>query len=388
MPIFRCTACGWFVAVFALLLASAQQLRAEGDDEDAAPDIGRAVYVGDDLLRGYDPRPGLVTKQTHVATPAFPAIDIHCHWGLDVEPAFLLQKMDELGVERAINLSGGNGEKLEQMLARYHPAAPGRLVIFCSLSYAGIDEPGWGERQAEWLEEVHRKGVAGLKVFKSLGLTVKDGSGKLVPIDDPRLDPVWAKCGELGIPVLIHAADPKPFFEPVDEHNERWMQLQRHPDWSFHGPQFPTRDEVLAQRDRMVAKHPGTIFIGAHLGENGEDLAKLAERLDRLPNLVVDISGRVSELGRQPYSARRFIIKYQDRVLFGTDRYPGQPVQPRYQIYYRFLESDDEYFDYYQHPFPPSGDWKIYGVFLPREVLEKVYRTNAERVLGLSGARP
>jgi predicted TIM-barrel fold metal-dependent hydrolase len=180
------------------------------------------------------------------------------------------------------------------------------------------------------------------------------------------------------MPVLIHSADPLAFFQPIDRNNERLMQLGRHPDWSFYGPQFPDREEVLAQRNRVLARHPGTSFIGAHLGGNAEDLAALGEVLDRYPNFVVDISGRVAELGRQPYSARRFFLKYPDRILFGTDRYPGRPDQPRHRVYYRFLETQDEYFEYHEHDFPPTGEWRIHGIFLPDDVLEKVYHLNAD----------
>jgi predicted TIM-barrel fold metal-dependent hydrolase len=213
---------------------------------------------------------------------------------------------------------------------------------------------------------------------------VKDKSGRVVPIDDERLDPVWARCGELGMPVLIHSADPIAFFMPVDRRNERWMQLKRHPDWSFHGVEFPRYEEVLAQHNRVVKRHPKTTFVSAHLANSGENLVQLARWLDQMPNLYVDLSGRVSELGRQPYAARTFLIQYQDRVLFGTDRYPGRADQPRHRVYYRFLETADEYFKYYDHPFPPSGDWRIYGVFLPDEVLSKIYAGNADRILGFA----
>lgn len=345
-------------------------------------DLGQAVYVGDTIIKRYDPTPALVTKVTPVPTPAFPATDIHAHWSLKVTPQALLDAMADLGVERAVNLSGGFGPQLDQMLETYHKAAPGRLLIFANIDFDRIDEPGFGETMASMIEAAHAKGVAGVKIFKSLGLTIKDGSGKVVPIDDPRLDPIWAKCGELGIPVLIHSADPVAFFQPIDERNERWLQLHRFPSWSFHGPEFPSYEEVLAQHDRMIGRHPGTTFISAHMGSQAEDLETLGRRLARLPNMYVDISGRVAELGRQPYTARRFLIEWEDRVIYGTDRYPGRPDQPRHRIYYRFLETDDEYFKYYDHPFPPTGEWRIHGVFLPREVLRKVYQTNADRALG------
>ena len=345
-------------------------------------DLGPAVFVGETIIKGYDPTPALVTKVTPVPRPKFPATDIHAHWPLQLDPAQLLAAMDDLGVERAVNLSGGFGPQLDRMLEKFHAAAPGRLVVFANLDTKQIDAPDFGQRMATMIREAHAKGLGGLKIFKSLGLTIKDASGRVVPIDDPRFDPIWAACGELGIPVLIHSADPIAFFDPIDEKNERWVQLHRHPDWSFHGPQFPSFAEVIRQHDAMIARHPTTRFISAHMGSQAEDLASLSERLARLPNLVVDLSGRVAELGRQPYAARRFLLQWQDRVLFGTDRYPGRPDQPRNRIYYRFLETDDEYFKYYDHPFPPTGEWRIYGVHLPDDVLRKIYQTNADRALG------
>lgn len=364
----------WRLWIATIVLAFSVLARAEDE-------AGTAVYAGKELLKDYRPTPTLVTKRTLVQRPKFPAIDIHCHWSLMQDPQFLLTSMDKLGVKAAINLSGGYGKELDAMLEKFSKAAPDRLLIFCNLDFKTIDEPDYSPKLASYIEEAHAKGVRGLKIFKSLGLTVKDKSGKVVPIDDPRLDAAWAKCGELHMPVLIHAADPIAFFQPIDEHNERWMQLKRHPDWSFYGPEFPKRDEVLAQRNHIVEQYPQTVFIGAHVASSDEDLAQIGRWLDQYPNLYVDISGRVSELGRKPYSARKFLIQYQDRILFGTDRYPGRPDQPRYTIYYRFLETADEYFDYYNHPFPPEGEWKIYGVFLPDEVLEKIYHLNAERAL-------
>jgi predicted TIM-barrel fold metal-dependent hydrolase len=347
------------------------------------PRNGAAIYVGDEMIRGYRPEPMLVTPETAVEKPRYPVIDIHCHWTTRNDAAAMLAAMDDHGIERAVNLSGGWGRGLEATLDIFRTASERRFIIFCNVDFSRIDEPGFGETMADELRAAHEKGAAGLKIFKDLGLKIRDASDTLVPIDDPRLDPIWAVCGELEMPVLIHSGDPAAFFLPIDETNERWMQLKRHPDWSFHGDEFPSRAEVLAQRDRMMKRHRGTTFIGAHLGSSAEDLAALTRTLDEHANFYVDFSGRVAELGRQPYSARKFLIAYQDRVLFGSDRYPGRPDQPRYRVYYRFLETDDEYFDYYDHPFPPTGEWKIYGVFLPDEVLKKVYHDNAARLLGL-----
>jgi predicted TIM-barrel fold metal-dependent hydrolase len=366
--------------------AAAQQSRSPatsaGADEPPPREIGTMVYVGEDAVRDYRPEPALVTPVTTVERARHAAVDVHCHWTLEQDPQAMLRAMDERNVLRAVNLSGGWGEKLARMLERFHDAAPDRLIIFCNIDFTAIDEPGFGEQVAAMLRDARRRGVRGLKIFKDLGLRIRDASGGLVAVDDPRLDPIWAECGRLGMPVLIHSADPVAFFRPVDGANERWMQLRRHPDWSFHGEGFPSREEVIAQRNRVMKRHPGTIFIGAHVGGNAEDLAAAASVLDEHPNLYLDISGRVGELGRQPYAARRFFLRYQDRLLFGTDRYPGRSDQPRYRVYYRFLETDDEHFLYYDHPFPPAGDWRIYGVFLPDDVLAKVYRENADRLLG------
>ncbi|WP_428940339.1 amidohydrolase family protein [Fontivita pretiosa] len=349
--------------------------------QTSQPAAGRAVYVGEELLKDYDPLPALVTRQTPIDKPRFPVIDIHCHWSIDRDPQALLTAMDRLGIRAAVNLSGGHGDELKEMLAKFTAAAPDRLLIFANIDFDRIDEPDFAQRTVAELEQAKRLGARGLKIFKSLGLSIRDKSGQLVPVDDPRLDPIWRACARLHWPVLIHSGDPIAFFQPVDRHNERWMQLKRHPDWSYFGPQFPSYAQVMAQHYRMIARHRDTVFISAHLANSGEDLATLSRWLEELPNLYVDLAGRVAELGRQPYSARRFLIRFQDRVLFGTDRYPGRKDQPRERIYYRFLETDDEYFNYYDHPFPPEGDWRIYGVFLPDEVLNKIYHENAERAL-------
>ena len=343
----------------------------------------RALYIKGDLVLGYQPKSNLVQKQSTPGKPKYPVIDVHTHFSGDLSPTFLIEKMDALGIRAIINLSGGYGTKLDRMLEKFSQYDPQRLIIFCNLDLSKIDDPDFSEQMVAFLSAAHAKGAKGLKIFKDLGLTLKDKTGQIVAIDDVRFDPVWAKAGELRMPVLIHTADPVAFFKPADRFNERLMQLKRHPDWSFYGAEFPKRETIIAQRNRVIARHPDTIFIGAHVGNSAEDLTALGKLLESCPNLYVDVAGRVAELGRQPYTAREFFIKYQNRVLFGTDRYPGKSIQPRYKIYYRFLQTQDEYFDYYDHPFPPTGEWKIYGVFLPDEVLEKIYFKNAERLLGL-----
>ncbi|MBC7782983.1 MAG: amidohydrolase [Burkholderiales bacterium] len=344
---------------------------------------GMAVYSGNDLLLNYRPESTLVTPVHKIEKPKYPAIDIHCHWVGQLDPKMLLANMEELGISHAVNLSGGFGKDLLAMLDRFTAASNGRLIIFANLDFKPIDDAEFGTYNAQILEAARAKGCAGLKLFKSLGLTIRDKAGKIVPVDDPRFNPVWQTCARLKMPVLIHSADPKSFFTPTDARNERWMQLKRHPGWSFFGGDFPKWDEVVAQRNRMIKANPETTFIIAHMAEGSNDYALLGKWLDEMPNMNIDISGRENEIGRQPLASRRFFIKYADRILFGTDRYPGRPDQPRNRIYYRMLETEDEYFDYYDHPYPPTGEWKIYGLNLPDDVLEKIYRGNAARLLGL-----
>jgi uncharacterized protein len=349
---------------------------------ESEPSAGRAVYVGQELLRDYNPVSSLVTPVTHIGKPKFPVIDFHGHWTARESPGFLLKHMDDLGVSHAVNLSGGSGESALKLLDIYAaPQHAGRLITFVNLDFKDFDSPDWSAKQVAFLEEARARGAKGLKIFKGLGLTTRDGAGNLIPVDHAKLDPIWDRCGLIGFPVLIHSADPVPFFQPIDERNERWMQLKRHPDWSFFGPGFPSWDAVIAKRNRVIAQHPKTTFVVAHLAESGNDLKRLGEWLDAMPNMHVDLSGREAEIGRQPFAARRFFIKYADRVLFGTDRYPGRPDQPRYKVYYRILETEDEYFDYFDHGFPPTGEWKVYGLHLPDDVLQQVYSGNAKRLL-------
>ncbi len=221
-------------------------------------------------------------------------------------------------------------------------------------------------------------GVSGVKFFKQFGLGYRDRDGKLLKIDDPQWDPIWNVCGELHLPVLIHTADPSAFFKPIDATNERYEELSRHPDWSFYGSDYPSRDKLHAAHNRVIARHPQTIFIAAHMANDGESLTELAQWLDAYPNMVVDTASRISELGRQPYTAHDFFLKYQDRILFGTD---GPWPALRLSYYWRFFETRDEYFPYSEKEFPPQGFWRIYGIGLPDDVLKKIYFENALRIM-------
>jgi predicted TIM-barrel fold metal-dependent hydrolase len=257
--------------------------------------------------------------------------------------------------------------------------------VFAGIDYAALSqEADIGQVEADRLRESVAAGARGLKIWKTLGLHAKDSTHRRIPVDDDRLDPLWAAAAELGVPVLIHVADPMAFFQPLDLRNERYAELRRHPDWYYHsahradGRVFPTHTELMAQFQRLLERHPQTTFIGAHLASSGEDLAALSAMLDRHANLTVDIAARINELGRQPYSARDFLERYQDRVLFGTDAGPN----PRaYRLYYRFLETRAEYMSYSLWESHRQGEWRIYGVDLPDAVLRKVYRDNAKRLI-------
>jgi len=343
------------------------------------------------LLEQFCPRSKLVTKTTLVNQPRFPTIDAHNHLaepfggGWDKKPiAELLTQLDEAGIVHYIDLDGGWGEDILQAHLDYFKAqAPERFHVF-----GGVDWDKWlelgdsfPEYAARHLEIQKSWGAEGLKIWKPFGLHVRDHKGALVRVDDPRIDPLWETAGRLCLPVLIHVADPVAFFDPIDETNERWEELGQHPEWAFTSPPFPPFMDIMNAFYNLVKRHPQTTFIGAHVGGYAENLTWVAKMLDECPNYYIDIAARLGELGRQPYTARRFFIKYQDRILFGSDFGPDLEA---YRLYYRFLETDDEYFNYNVGEKPLQGRWYAYGIFLPDEVLEKVYRANAEKILNIN----
>jgi predicted TIM-barrel fold metal-dependent hydrolase len=345
------------------------------------------AWADDDIrqlkLADWQPRSMLVTKATDVDRPMFPAVDVHNHLGAGKQHltpervAGYLEEMNEAGVATVVNLDGGWGDRLKETIAALDAAHPGRFLTFALVNFDGIDADDWTQREAARLNESFAAGAKGLKFHKTLGLNVRYKDGRLMTVDDPKLDAIWKVCAEHKRPVMIHTADPAAFFTALDRFNERWHELNEHPAWLFFGERFPPRDELLRQLERVVARNPDTTFIGAHFGNNAEDLASVGRWLDQYPNFMVDFDARISELGRQPYTTRRFFIKYQDRILFGTDTTPRRKA---FRIYYRFLETDDEYFDC-RESHHLQGFWMIYGIFLPKEVLEKIYHKNAERVL-------
>jgi len=360
------------------------------------------------LLSDYEPKSMLQVPEAHVPKARFPVIDIHTHltWSKKVTngialaserdilgtPEECLSIMDRKNIHTLVNLTGGYGPGLAQTVKKYDRVHAGRFITFTEPSYEFFLRPDYSKLQADAIEQAHRDGARGLKILKTLELYLRDNitTGKLIKIDDPRFDPMWDACGQLNLPVAIHVSDPVAFFTPTDRFNERYEELSNHPDWSFHGRDFPTNAEILEARNRVMARHPKTRFIVLHVGNFSENLANVSENLDRFPNMTVDIAARIGELGRQPRTARKFFDKYQDRVLFGTDATPHGDEFPQqvfndalYEIYYRFLETDDEYFDYAPAKTPPQGRWQIYGVNLPEPVLRKVYHANAARELRL-----
>ena len=364
-------------------------LLAAGTGRAADPPV--ASDIRELKLRDWEPRSSMVTKTTIVEKPLYPVVDIHNHLGGGKERLTAetvkkyLTEMNEAGVRTVVNLDGGWGDRLKETLAALDEAHPGRFLTYALVNFDGIDEENWGEREAKQLEEGFKAGAKGLKFHKTFGLRYRYKNGKLVPVDDPKLDPVWAMCAKHNRPVIIHIADPAAFFTPLDRYNERWHELNSNPGWLFYGEPFPKRQDLLDQLHRVIARHPKTTFVNTHFGNNAEDLAAVADKLDKYPNMYVDIDARISELGRQPYATRKFFLKYQDRIMFGTDTPPRRDA---YRIYYRFLETDDEYFDC-SASHHLQGFWNIYGIFLPKEVLKKVYHENAERVLfGLKSDKP
>ncbi|MFW5980759.1 MAG: amidohydrolase family protein [Halanaerobiaceae bacterium] len=333
-------------------------------------------------LFDYKPEPQLITEETHIKKAKYEAVDAHNHLRhiVDKSKKFIdeyVKRLDECNVKAVVNLDGGWGENLDRHLETFKKPYPDRFYVLANIDWSDVEKPDFSKRAVKKLEESIEKGARGLKIFKKLGLGVKDTNGNYLPVDTPRMDPVWEKCGELNIPVLIHTSDPAAFFTPLDEHNERLEELIDHPDWMFNQPEYYSKSELLQQRNNVIARHPDTVFIGAHVGNYPENLKKVSVWLDKYPNFYVDLSARLSELGRQPYSARKFIINYADRILMGTDgNAMGQPVTEMYRLHWRFFESDDEYFDIAKsHKF--QGRWKVHGMFLPDQVLKQIYYENA-----------
>ncbi len=343
--------------------------------DDRFVDLMRAEAETDLRLSDFRPRTALRTAVHAIEQPRFPVIDFHNH--LDsMNPKDVLAVMDRCGVEHVVNITMQVGQRALDIMDCYHGTAPDCFSSIGWMDWSGIERDDFAELTIDRLHRLIEHGACGIKFWKDFGLTIRGGDGELLRIDDERFAPIFEECGKLGLPVMFHTADPTAFFDPIDARNERYEELSAHPDWSFSSSPV-SKHTLLEQRNRVIARHPATTFIGAHCAESSEDLGSLAEQLDVLPNLLIDISARTSELGRQPYTARAFLLKYADRILFGTDLLPEVEM---YRLYYRFLETADEYVEYPSHV-SRQGRWNIYGVFLPEEALRKIYRENALKLL-------
>jgi len=352
------------------------------------PQTDTVMYFED-----YDPPSSLVVTQNPLTSAKYPVFDVHNHqWNMSKEHLEeLTTEMDKINLAVMVNLSGRGFTRIEtepgkfeyrikdsqflkESIKNIREQSPSRFILFTNIDFHDFGTEGWIERTLHELEDDVKSGAHGLKIYKNLGLTLKDSNGNRVPADDERLDPIWQKCAELGIPVLIHTGEPFQFWLPKDKYNERWLELKQKPN-RYRDPKiYPPWEQIMEEQHNVFRKHPNTVFINAHLGWLGNDLAKLGKLMDELPNMYTEIGAVLAELGRQPRFAREWFIKYQDRVMFGKDSWNPE----EYYVYFRVLETDDEYFDYYRkrHAF-----WKMYGMGLPDEVLKKLYYKNALRII-------
>lgn len=381
------------------LAAEAARLAAQ----QAAPANGPSPQNGTEAgmqLRDYTPKSMLHVAKTDVPRSRYPVIDWHTHIthgsGLNkgdgisfsATPEDCLPVMDRRNLHTMVDLTGGYGAGLREAIAKLQAPHAGRFVVFTEPAYNLVDDPSYPQRQADLIKDAHNSGAKGLKVLKTLGLVLRDRvtEGPLVKIDDPRFDPMWETVGGLEMPVAIHTSDPEAFFLPTDQNNERWEELYYHPNWSYYNKGTPSNMELQEARRNVMRRHPKTKFVCLHVADS-ENLPYVSECLDAHPNMYVDIAARISELGRQPRASKKFFDKYQDRIMFGTDAsfHSTTPQQEfgdeLYQIYFRFLETEDEYFDYTPAAKPAQGRWSIYGVGLPDPVLKKVYWSNAAQLL-------
>jgi predicted TIM-barrel fold metal-dependent hydrolase len=381
------------ILLFAAVLVGLAACKPGSKDEaakDQAPKDQAITYTADPNaskrmtlhLKDFAPKSMLHAAVHEVPRAKFPVIDVHNHVndavginGAEIPPAEVVRRMDAANVQKIVILTGMWGDKLQTVIDKMVKPYPDRFMVFTQIDYSKIDDPDFVAESVVQLDDAVRRGARGVKVLKDLGLGVKDKTGKFIAVDDPRLDPIWEECGKLGIPVAIHTTDPEAFFTPIDNHNERYEELNSNPTWSFYGPQFPSKETLLAQRNHVFEKHPHTKFIALHVANWPENLDVVSAWLDKYPNMLVEFGARQAELGRQPRRTLKFFRVYQDRILFGTD---SEPENAMYASYFRWLETPDEYFPYWGYP--GQGRWEIYGLELPDSILKKVYNKNANRL--------
>ena len=326
-------------------------------------------------IEEYSPKSTLVVPQNFIKKAKFPFIDVHNHqFDMPLKNlSKLVSEMDSLNMAFMINLSGFRGIYLRKSLENIQNNAPTRFGLFLNIDFETIDDDDFAEKQVALIDSEVAAGVMGLKVYKSLGLTNKDNDGNRIAVNDPRLAPVWDACGANKIPVLIHTGEPASFWNPKDKYNERWLELRQKPSRYKDPKTNPYFKAVMAEQHAIFKAHPNTIFINAHLGWMGNDLNELGKHLDKYPNVMTEIGAVLAELGRQPKRARQFFVDYQDRILFGKDSYKVS----EYYTYFRVLETEDEYFEYYRKR---HAHWRMYGLGLPDSILQKVYYKNALRL--------
>ena len=323
-------------------------------------------------IEEYSPKSTLIVPEHTVKRSKYPFIDVHNHqFDMPIKNLpKLVSEMDSLNMAFMINLSGFRGLYLRKSLENIKKNAPTRFGLFLNIDFEDIDDKFFSETQVALIDSAVKAGVMGLKVYKSLGLTSKDNKGARIAINDIRLDPIWKACGDNNIPVLIHSGEPASFWNPKDKFNERWLELRQKPN-RYRDPEInPSFEEVIAEQHDVFRKHPNTTFINAHLGWMGNDLDRLGEHLDHYPNVLTEIGAVLAEIGRQPIRAKQFFTTYQDRILFGKDSYNVS----EYYTYFRVLETNDEYFEYYRKR---HAHWRMYGLALPDSVLKKLYYKNA-----------
>jgi len=380
-----------FVSISVLLLAfsllscskkATETTLAQGSAQIGYKSAANAEASKTLLLRDFKPVSMLHVPAHEVDKAKFYVIDVHNHIndaeGIEerVPPAQVVAMMDATNVRTVVILTGMWGDKLQHVIDEMVKPYPGRFMVFTQIDWSKIDDPNFSAEMVKQLDDSVARGARGLKVLKDLGLGVREKSGKLLAIDDPRLDPIWEEAGKLHIPVFIHSADPEAFFHPIDATNERYEELREHPDWSFYGRDYPSLEALLVARNRVFERHPHTTFVSLHMGWP-ENLDWVDAMLAKHPNVMVEFGAREAELGRQPKRTRELFLKYPDRVMFGTD---NQISETLYRNNFRWLETADEYFDYWGAP--SEGRFEIYGLALPDDVLKKIYHENAERLFG------
>lgn len=330
------------------------------------------------LIQDYDPVSTLQSPDTRtVKMPSLPIIETHGHLGkfFNTTPDEVTKQMNEFNMKGFINLSFTTGKDFVEMKKKYSDP---RIIHFSTFNWKRMEESeDFVPLMLKDLQEDISNGTRGIKLWKNFGLNLKKKNGERLKMDDPVLDPLFQLCSDSKLLVSIHTADPVAFFSPIDSKNERFEELLRHPEWSFSSKEFPAFETVMQERENLFKRHPNLIFVSLHFGEYASDLQKIDKLLSENSNVYIDLAARIDELGRQPLKSGEFIARYSDRILFGTD---GPPDKGKLEIYSRFLETKDEYFDYYPSHKPRKGFWKIYGLGLDKKILEKIYFKNAEKL--------